>query len=190
MKSKLRKLYRFIRMFWLRKKYNLKNVHSTFYIGGKSKLCSDLKCEPYVYIGPDCIIYPKVSIGAYTMLANNVSIIGSDHAYNKSGIPIIFSGREIISETIIGKDVWIGSHCKILTGVKIGNGAIIALGSVVTKDVEAYTIYGGIPAKKIKDRFKTKHEIVKHEKMLSKTYEECGFNFELLPTTNNFMGKN
>jgi len=180
MKNKLKKLYRDIRMFWLRKKLNLKNVDSTFYMGGKSKVFSDLKCEAYVYIGPNCLIYPKVSIGAYTMLANNVSIIGGDHAYNKSGMPIIFSGRGVLSETTIGKDVWIGAYSKILTGVKIGDGAIIALGSVVTKDVEAYSIYGGIPARKIKDRFKTKHEIKIHEQMLKKSYNEMGFNYSML----------
>ena len=53
----------------------------------------------------------------------------------------------------IGSDVWIGSHVTILEGVEIGDGAIIAAGAVVTKDVEPYTVVGGVPAKKIKERF-------------------------------------
>jgi acetyltransferase-like isoleucine patch superfamily enzyme len=61
-------------------------------------------------------------------------------------------------KTIIGHDVWIGEKAIILDGVIIGNGAIIAAGSVVTKDVEAYAIVGGVPAKFIKYRFQ-KEEI-------------------------------
>jgi hypothetical protein len=53
----------------------------------------------------------------------------------------------------IGNDVWIGLNCTILDGITIGNGAVIAAGSVVTKNVEPYSIVGGNPAKLIKYRF-------------------------------------
>lgn len=56
-------------------------------------------------------------------------------------------------DTIIGNDVWIGRECVIMPGVKIGDGAIIAAYSVVTKDVEAYSVVGGNPARFIKKRF-------------------------------------
>ncbi len=54
---------------------------------------------------------------------------------------------------MVGNDVWIGRESIIMPGVKIGDGAIIAAYSVVVKDVPAYTVYGGNPAKFIKDRF-------------------------------------
>lgn len=53
----------------------------------------------------------------------------------------------------IGNDVWIGSHALIMDGVKIGDGAVVAAGAVVTKDVPPYYIYGGVPAKLIRKRF-------------------------------------
>lgn len=56
----------------------------------------------------------------------------------------------------IGNDVWIGSDVKFLSGVTVGNGAVIAANSVVTRDVEPYSIYGGNPAKLIKYRFDKK----------------------------------
>lgn len=180
MKNKIREFYRIIRMMIIRRKYNLRNVHKTFYVGGSSKISSDLIADEYVYIGPNSIIYPKVKIGAYTMLANNVSIIGGDHVFDIPGMPIIFSGRDILNETVIGKDVWIGAFSVIMSGVNIGEGSIVAAGSVVTKDLEPYTIYGGVPVKKIRARFDNIDDIKKHQKMLKKSYIDLGFNFKML----------
>tara|TARA_R110002050_G_scaffold69630_2_gene150688 strand:+ start:20024 stop:20578 length:555 start_codon:yes stop_codon:yes gene_type:complete len=180
LKNSLRKHYRGLRMFFLIRKLKLKNVHKTIYLGKGSKISPDIVAGAYSYIGPNCHIYPKVSIGTYTMLANNVSIMGGDHNFNKAGIPIIFSGRGILKETIIGSDVWIGAHSIIMTGVTIGDGAIIASGSVVTKNIAEYSIYGGVPAKKIKDRFDNLNDIELHQKMLSKNFKECGFGFHML----------
>lgn len=56
-------------------------------------------------------------------------------------------------DVIIGNDVWVGMNSMILSGVHIGNGAIIAAGAIVTKDVEPYSIVGGNPARVIKKRF-------------------------------------
>jgi len=177
-KQTIRKYYRDIRMFYIRRKYGLKNVHRSFYMGGKSAVSKDLHAEEYSYIGNGCIVYPKVKIGAYTMLANNVSILGGDHLYDKPGIPIIFSGRDELKVTTIGKDVWIGAFSIIMTGVKIGDGTIVAAGSIVTKDLEDYSIYAGVPAKKIKSRFNSEDEILAHKEMLAKTALENGFSFD------------
>ena len=61
--------------------------------------------------------------------------------------------REKNGTTVVGDDVWIGSHAVILSGVRIGSGSIIAAGSVLTKDVPPCEIWGGNPACKIRDRF-------------------------------------
>lgn len=158
----VRKLGRKVKSFYFRKKYKLSGVHKTVYFGGKSSISTNLQADKYVYIGPNCIIYPNVSIGAFTMLANNVSIIGGDHRYDKVGVPIIFSGRDVIKKTKIGKDCWIGANAIIICGVEIGDGSIVAAGAVVTKNVEPYSVYAGVPAKKIKDRFITNEDKFKH----------------------------
>lgn len=64
-----------------------------------------------------------------------------------------FFERRRGARTTIGHDVWIGHGATVLAGITIGNGAVIAAGAVVAKDVEPYTIVGGVPAKVIRRRF-------------------------------------
>jgi acetyltransferase-like isoleucine patch superfamily enzyme len=78
----------------------------------------------------------------------------STYMFNK-----IFKGRDDIEgvtttgDVIIGNDVWIGNGAKILSGVTIGNGCVIGANALVTKNMDAYTICGGVPAKMIRKRF-------------------------------------
>lgn len=163
-------------MFWVRKKFflNKSYIHPTFYVAKNVSLPKDLKAGAYAYVGPRCIIYPKTEIGDYTMIANDVKIIGGDHTFNLPGIPMVFCPRGEIKPTKIGKDVWIGANSIIMTGISIEDGAIIAAGSIVTKNVEAYSIVAGIPARFIKKRFDAK-EIKTHQSMLSQSCEEIGW---------------
>jgi acetyltransferase-like isoleucine patch superfamily enzyme len=104
-------------------------------------------------IGKFCSIGLFVSIGPGQHPTNTfVSTSPAFYSLNKP----TFSSRQAYNETSkveIGNDVWIGSNAVILDGVRIGHGAIIAAGSVVNKDVEPYTIVGGVPAKPIRKRF-------------------------------------
>ena len=59
---------------------------------------------------------------------------------------------DIMRNIVIGNDVYIGVNCTILGGVTIGDGAVVAAGAVVTKDVPPHTVYGGVPAKLIKNK--------------------------------------
>lgn len=72
------------------------------------------------------------------------------------------SSQEDSLITRIANDCWIGHVAIVLAGVPIGDGSIIAAGSVVTRDVEAYFIYAGVPAKKIKPRFASESDLKKH----------------------------
>ncbi len=149
-------------------KYGLRNVDKTFIACAHCSISKDLRADAYSYVGPGCTIYPRVSIGKYTMVANDVHILGGDHRFDRVGTPIIFSGRAELKPTVIGDDVWIGAWSVIMCGVKIGNGAIIAAGSVISKDVAPYTIVGGVN-KFIKMRFDSQEEIDRHERMLQQS---------------------
>lgn len=159
-------LYRFFKRLFVRYVYGLKHVHQTFNIGGNCKISKDFIANEYSYVGNNCLIYPGVSMGRYSMLAQNVQIIGADHNYNVPGLPTTFSGRPILKRTIIGRDVWLGANTIVMVGVIIGDGSIIAAGSIVTKDVPPFCVFGGIPAKFIKKRFTSDEDEYKHSQML------------------------
>jgi maltose O-acetyltransferase len=87
-----------------------------------------------------------VMIGPYSMILNY------GHNIDDVNIPMIDQGVKFYQQTIIEDNVWIGARAVILPGVKICSGAVVGAGSVVTKDVDAYTIVAGNPAKFIRSR--------------------------------------
>ncbi len=112
-----------------------------------------------MHIGKYCSIADCVVLGCGDHPINTLSTSPFQYVYNKPEMygNIIVPKSNIIkreySETFIGNDVWIGYRAFIKLGVKIGDGAIIGAGAVVTKEVEPYAIVGGVPAKLIKYRF-------------------------------------
>lgn len=107
-----------------------------------------------------------ITIGNKVAIADNVSFLNSDdHNYRTVGKTIWDSGRGDKYEIKVDGDVWIGNGAIILSPAVIGRGAIVAAGSVVTRNVPPYSIVGGCPAKLIKMRF-TIEEIKEHEKIL------------------------
>lgn len=123
----------------------------------------DVTFGHHVQFGSNCMIQCDIEFGNYVLVASNVSFVGKDdHLFDKVGKPIWNSGRGDSYKTHIGNDVWIGHGTIILGGVKIGDGAIVAAGSVVTKDVSPCTIVGGNPAKFIKNRFDNSEDATLH----------------------------
>lgn len=124
------------------------------------------------YIGRYSQIECDAIIGDNVIFANYVALVGRyDHHYQQIGKPTRlamqirdkdYNWKGLYSKVIIEDDVWVGYGSIIMSGAKIGKGSIIAAGSVVTKDVEPYSIVGGNPAKFIKKRF-TEEEIKLHE---------------------------
>ncbi|NBB79909.1 MAG: antibiotic acetyltransferase [Verrucomicrobia bacterium] len=118
------------------------------------------------FIGPDCCLASKVVIGNWVMLAGRVAIVGGDHRFDVVGSPMIKSGRDACKEVIIEDDAWIGHGAILMHGVRVGFGSIVAAGSVVTKDVPPFSIYGGNPAKLIRKRFPSDRDEDMHRKSL------------------------
>jgi acetyltransferase-like isoleucine patch superfamily enzyme len=116
-----------------------------------------------VQFGPYCVISTDIVFGNSILMTGHVYFIGkNDHTYNVPEQLIWEGDRGIDKPTTIDDDVWIGYNSIILGGVSIGKGSIIAAGSVVTKDVPPCEVWGGNPAKKIKDRFVCKENTQKH----------------------------
>lgn len=147
------------------------------YFEGMNAIYSNSEFDGYLglgsYISNNCNIYGK--IGRFCSIAPYVKVITGTHPYTypfTTTSPFFFSslkqnGKSLYDKSIfnefryakgnypiiIGNDCWIGYGATIISGIKINNGAVILAGAVVTKDVPAYAIVGGVPAKIIRYRF-------------------------------------
>jgi lipopolysaccharide transport system ATP-binding protein len=144
------------------KNLNLRRLTNNFF-DKRSKI----SIGKHTYGRPNVLSYgstSKLCIGKFCSIGKKVTIIlNAEHRHDwVSTFPFPafirwnYKDSEYLSskgDIIIGNDVWIGYGVTILSGVKIGDGAIIGANSLVTKDVEPYTIIGGNPAKVIKKRF-------------------------------------
>lgn len=92
-----------------------------------------------------------ISIGDNVRVGAHTSIIASNHVFIDKALPIVYQGTTC-EGIIIQDDVWLGTGVRILDGVTIGKGSVIAAGAVVTKDVVPFSIVGGVPAKIIARR--------------------------------------
>lgn len=104
-----------------------------------------------VQINPGSVIYGKVKIGSYVLIGPNCNIIGGNHKFSDTSVPIKDQGNTE-EGIVIGNNVWIGAGVCIVDGVTIGDNSIVGAGSVVTKNVPPMSIYAGNPAAKIRDR--------------------------------------
>lgn len=139
-------------------------VHPTSKIeAGTSFIDSNM--ERHSFCGYDCDIV-NADIGSFTSIANGVVLGGGQHPMEWVGMsPVFYMGRDSVKakfsthmrdparRVVIGHDVWIGRSAIVLSGVEIGNGAVVGAGAIVTKSVPPYGIVGGNPARLIRYRF-------------------------------------
>jgi len=174
-------LFKFIlKKIFLKMKFNTKlglttNIRKDIKIEQKVNIGSycNINCKSigkYTFIGNNTIIDSSTkTIGRFCSISNGVKIgLRAHPQFYLSTHPFCYAKRygftkdkfseiEYSGYTYIGNDVLISANAIILAGVRIGNGAIIGAGAVVTKNVEPYSIVAGVPAKLIKYRFDKKN---------------------------------
>ncbi len=115
--------------------------------------------KDYSFSGPELL----VSTGNHMPIIGVPLIFVTDKMKEQLDVHHKFNGNVIVEE-----DVWLGARVILLSGVKVGRGAIVAAGSIVSKDVSPYSIVGGVPAKLIKFKW-TIDEILTHEEKIYPT---------------------
>jgi len=181
--TNVKKIIVFLRDFYLVKlKWRKYSIGQNFHAGRNVVLWAkdSITIGDNCYIGRNSQIECNVNMGNDVLIANNVAFVGRyDHHYQQIGTSTRFASQVRDSNytwleknrvTTVEGDVWFGYGAIVLSGVTIKRGSIIAAGSVVTRDIEAYSIYAGCPAKKVGNRFKGEGDIKKHEDIYLNKY--------------------
>jgi acetyltransferase-like isoleucine patch superfamily enzyme len=115
--------------------------------GGWIEVGAETTVQPY------CVLYGHggLRIGSYVRIATHVVVIPANHLFDDPTRPIASQG-ETREGVVIEDDVWIGAHATILDGCRIGRGAVVAAGAVVTRDVPEFAVVAGVPARVVKTR--------------------------------------
>lgn len=126
----------------------------------------DAQCGPVtlgrrVGVNPFCILYGAggLTIGNEVLIAAHTVVIPSNHRFDRLDVPIYDQGTTQKGVNI-GSDVWLGTCVVVLDGVTIGEGAVVAAGAVVTRDVAPQAIVGGVPARLLRMRDASPRETV------------------------------
>lgn len=101
--------------------------------------------SPCVNIGAD---NGEIRIGAHTAIGPGTVIRAANHCFARQDVPIMRQGHSP-GKVVIEEDVWIGANCVITPDVRIGRGAVVGAGAVVTRNVAPFSIVGGVPAREI-----------------------------------------
>ncbi|PHQ94057.1 MAG: acetyltransferase [Pseudoalteromonas sp.] len=132
--------------------------NSSFRPGAYAIETKKIKIGKGVTIRPNTMLFaspiesesPHIIICDNALIGSGVHVYVSNHKYNDASTPIHLQGHEVPKKVIINKNCWIGANAIILPGVEIGQGSVVAAGSVVTKSVESFCVVAGVPAKIIK----------------------------------------
>ena len=113
--------------------------------GGSLTLGDNVAVSPCAHLGAD---NGRIEIGAQTAIGPGTVIRAANHRFARQDLPIMHQGHQP-GQVIIEDDVWIGANCVITPDVRIGRGAVVGAGAVVTRNVAPFSIVAGVPAKVI-----------------------------------------
>jgi putative colanic acid biosynthesis acetyltransferase WcaF len=125
--------------------------HCHFYPKSKIWAPWNLICADNVTAGDGVDIYnpAPMRFGSHAIMSQNAFICGATHDYDDPRFPLLAYAMEL------GPYSWVCARAIVAPGVSLGEGAVLGLGSVATRDLEPWTVYAGTPAQKIKDRRRT-----------------------------------
>ena len=108
----------------------------------------NLRCDDTVGVADGAVIYNPslISIGSHAVISQQADLCGAGHDYSDPAFPMVSAPIDI------GPRAWICARASVQAGVKVGAGAVLALGAVATRDLDPWTVYGGVPARRIKAR--------------------------------------
>lgn len=134
---------------WLLRRFGAKiGSRCRFYPGARIWAPWNLTCEDTVIVADAVELYnpAPLSLGSHAVISQGAYLCGATHDYNDRAFPVIaFPMR-------LGRYSWVAARASVSPGVNLGDGAILGLGSLATRDLEPWAIYAGVPARKVKDR--------------------------------------
>ena len=125
-------------------------IDGQVYVGDGTDVAIGSRCQ----INRGCRLN-RVTLGDCVMLAPDVIVIGQLHESGRTDIPMVEQGQYTKAPTVIEDDVWVGARAVVMPGVRIGTGAIVGAGAVVTRDVDPFTVVVGVPARATRVRERT-----------------------------------
>jgi putative colanic acid biosynthesis acetyltransferase WcaF len=119
-----------------------------FYPGAKVWAPWSLTCAGYVAVADGAEIYnpAPVSLGSHAILSQDAYVCGATHDYDDPRFPLLAYAMDL------GAYSWVCARASVAPGVSLGEGSVLGLGSVATRDLEPWGIYAGVPAVKVKER--------------------------------------
>lgn len=138
--------------------------YENFHIG------RDVFIGPYAVLSADGV---KVTIGDDTVIGPQFCLMAGDHNFDLPGVPYHGSPRGRNEPVRIGRNVWIGARVTVLKGVEIGDASVIGAGTVVTRDVPAFAVVAGTPARFLRWRFEGERR-AEHQRFLDSSADPPG----------------
>ena len=113
----------------------------------------NLECEDVVTIADDAILYnpQPIRLGSHAIVSQQAYLCGASHDCDDYAFP------RVEGPIAVGRYAWICARATVMLNVTVGEGAVLALGSVATSDLEPWTVYAGLPARKVRDRRRTSY---------------------------------
>jgi putative colanic acid biosynthesis acetyltransferase WcaF len=108
----------------------------------------NLVCEDHVAVGPGAEIYnaDRVTLRSHAVVSQGSYLCGATHDFEAADFPMIWAPIEV------GRYAWVAARATVQMGVKVGDGAVLGLGALATRDLDPWTVYAGVPARAIRPR--------------------------------------